>query len=189
MIHVGAAATVDAGGLERTARVLASALRVGMTRAVANGTREAVETVRSNQPWKDQSGWMTRSAFHGTTSIGPRMVVGEFGWRAKYASYLDQGTRPHIIRPGFHALDGGVRVGNQRRTRIGPHRVRFLRWYDGDGGVHFAPFVRHPGTKAMRFVEKAEHAFVRRARYELRNALGYSGQSRIATTVSVGGSS
>lgn len=125
-MNVGAAATVDTAGLERKAQALASAIRVGMTRAVGNGTREAVEKVNSERPWKDQSGWMTRSAFHGTDSIGPRVVMGSFGWRARYASFLDKGTRPHLIRPGFHALDGAPRIGNQRRTRIGPHRVRLL---------------------------------------------------------------
>lgn len=57
--------------------------------------------------------------------------------RAKHATYIEAGTRAHVIVP---------------RT------ARVLHWKDASGD-HFATLVHHPGTRAYRILERA----VRRA--------------------------
>lgn len=52
---------------------------------------------------------------------------------AKHASYVEEGTPPHLIRPKYR---------------------KALRW-GVEGGFAFARLVHHPGTRATRFLEDA----------------------------------
>jgi hypothetical protein len=52
---------------------------------------------------------------------------------APQALFLEEGTRPHVIRP---------------------RNARALRWF-GPGGPIFARSVRHPGTRAQPWLEPA----------------------------------
>jgi hypothetical protein len=52
-----------------------------------------------------------------------------------YGLFMEVGTRPHVIRP---KKPGG-----------------WLRWFDGDGKIHFARVVHHPGTKAQPHLRPA----------------------------------
>lgn len=61
--------------------------------------------------------------------------------RSKVATFVEAGTRPHIIRPV---------------------RARVLAWKDRGGQQHFAKQVNHPGTRAYRILERAVKIAVRR---------------------------
>lgn len=82
------------------------------------------------------------SGFRTTTLL----VGGELRTRitnvAPYASYIERGTRPHVIRPV---------------------RARMLRFTVGQGTVVFAREVHHPGTKPYRILTDALRVGVRKA--------------------------
>lgn len=71
--------------------------------------------------------------------------------RARYAAYVEHGTRPHIIRPRnrkalrFAANAGGRRLSG--RPRVG-------------ASVVFATIVHHPGTKPQPYLIPAAKAAV-----------------------------
>lgn len=75
----------------------------------------------------------------------------------KYARFVDQPTRPHIIRPrkpgGFLAF---ARAGGQiSRSQSGAVRTKFR--FGGKttfAGAVFARQVHHPGTKGMFFIDR-----------------------------------
>lgn len=64
---------------------------------------------------------------------GADSIVLEFTAHTPYASYVIDGTRPHVIRA---------------RT------ARYLHWVDAGGRDRFAKQVNHPGTKPDRFPER-----------------------------------
>jgi len=75
------------------------------------------------------------------------------------AIWLDQGTRPHTIRPkskkalAWAATQAGRRLSGRARvsTRRGEH-----------GGLRFAKVVHHPGTKAQPYIsESVREAFAK----------------------------
>ena len=83
-----------------------------------------------------------------------------------YASFVEEGTAPHEIRPKEgEGFEGPLQKGQSRRKKddIGTHRVA-LRWVDG-GTTHFAKVVHHPGTPSLPFIGpavlKAERVIVR----------------------------
>lgn len=69
--------------------------------------------------------------------------------RAKYAIFVEEGTRPHMIFP---------------------RRAKVLRWYGPYGNPIFAKYVKHPGTKGRFFVRKTKLVTVGRL-WELANNL------------------
>lgn len=81
------------------------------------------------------------AGFRSQVDHGPRLRV----WNSsKIASYIENGTRPHLIRP---RRAGGV-----------------LRFTARGGGVVFARVVHHPGTKPYRILETALSRVVKRDR-------------------------
>jgi hypothetical protein len=70
---------------------------------------------------------------------GSRVIIGPNLMIAPYAPYVDQGTRPHEIKP---KRPGGVLV------------------FKMNGQTVFAKKVHHPGTKAQPFVLPAFQAWV-----------------------------
>jgi hypothetical protein len=75
-----------------------------------------------------RSGEMARSL---RSRTAPREVEWHYG--APQALFLEEGTRPHVIRP---------------------KKAKALRWM-GPNGPIFARSVRHPGTKAQPHLEPA----------------------------------
>lgn len=65
------------------------------------------------------------------------------GSDVEYAGFVNDGTPPHDIRP----------IGN-RASRRNPNRPGMLRFVVG-GRVVYAREVRHPGTKAQPFLDRA----------------------------------
>lgn len=61
-------------------------------------------------------------------------AAGDLRVTAEHATYVSEGTRPHVIEP---------------------RRARALRWEEA-GQVRFARRVQHPGTKPDLFLEVAK---------------------------------
>lgn len=80
-------------------------------------------------------------------SIQPGPITGDSGTvvaQARYAAYVEHGTRAHIIQP----RDARVLAWGGSRTLAGNLR-------SGSAPTHFAMFVRHPGTRAQPFLRPA----------------------------------
>lgn len=65
-------------------------------------------------------------------------LYAEIGSAVPYARYLEEGTRPHVIRP---------------------RSAKALWW---KGAEHPVALVHHPGTRAYRVLQRALHAVIRR---------------------------
>lgn len=138
----------------RMCRVLAEGCRQAVQMAVDEGVREA-KTVHK---YRDRTGNLTRS-IRGVLDTYDRLGArGTIVAGAEYASFVENGTRPHEIWPkAGHGEIGPLRAGQSRRAKndIGTARVA-LRWYASDG-VHFARMVHHPGTIPFPFMGPALH--------------------------------
>jgi hypothetical protein len=91
-----------------------------------------------------KTGNLGRSIAPGMLTTRDALVVA----RARYARYVELGTRPHVIRPRnasvlrFPAKGTPVTLSGRARTAA----VR------GGGAYAFAKEVHHPGTKAKPFL-------------------------------------
>lgn len=130
----------------------------GTTRGVRMGLDEGADEARASRAFKDRTGDL-RKSIRGIIETSTRGgAVGFLEARVPYASFVEEGTEPHVIRPKAPSgtpkskrLPGqGVRA----KTDIGTHRVA-LRWYDEGGGIHFAREVHHPGSKPHPFIGPA----------------------------------
>lgn len=106
-------------------------------RAVEVAAVEGVTQAKARRRYKDRTGGLTAKALGRAVEATPQGGLAEMTWDAPYASFVDEGTRPHEIRP-------------KRRT--------FLRFSIGGGPPIFARVVRHPGTRAAAFTGDAETA-------------------------------
>lgn len=85
---------------------------------------------------------------------------GGMSWPVRYASIMDEGSKPHMIRPKMgKGVIGPVRPSQTRRK--GGKALRFLRWEGADGPV-FMREVHHPGTTAMNFTRHARNVAISR---------------------------
>jgi len=128
----------------------------GVRFAVVDGVREGAHEARTNHRFKNRTGRLERGIYGRTTNRGPDFCNGEIGSTEAYSSFVENGTRPHVIRPKEgHGFKGPLKEGQSRRaaTDIGTHRVA-LRWVDG-GRTVFARVVHHPGTQPQPFMSLA----------------------------------
>jgi hypothetical protein len=124
---------LDISDLVKKADALGSELKFGSS-VLLDRTGDAVaDHLRRGDYWKNRTG--TAAGSIALRMVGPferRLQV-----RARYASFLDEGTRTHPIR----GRRGGV--------------LRFV----GRGGVVVRRSVQHPGTRGSHFTER-ERAWV-----------------------------
>jgi|ERR1700722_2066651 len=102
----------------------------GIRGAVSNACEEGAEEARTTHKYKDRTGNLTRSIKDRIIHIDALGAEGEIVAEAKYASFVNDGTKPHVIRP---------------------RRANVLAW-EGDGGQgdwHYAKVVHHPGTPPL----------------------------------------
>jgi hypothetical protein len=148
---------IDTRGLEVNWRDALEELNNGMRIAVANASTEGAEEARATHVYKDQTGNLTKSTTGRLLDHGRGYANGEIVAKAKYASYVENGTAPHDIWPkAGEATKGPMRQGQSRRTKgdIGTDRSA-LRWQGSDGSTHFARMVHHPGSKEHPFMGQA----------------------------------
>jgi hypothetical protein len=151
----------DLSGLNTLQTKLEHELSVLMRDAVVAGGNAAVMKARQGR-FKDRSGQLR-------ANISSRYLGQKGDWFSvevkaimPYASFVNDGTRPHEIWPkAVHGLKGPVRNGQTRRAMgRGPHeyivgRGIALRW-KVNGQEFFASHVNHPGTKQIPFMDDAE---------------------------------
>lgn len=121
-------------------RALSDGARSGVAKAVTEGAEEG----RRTATWKDRTG-AARRTIRGVVKVStPGGADGEIVAPLKYHSWLDSGTKPHLIRPV---------------------RARYLRFVASSGDLVFTKLVHHPGTKgdgfAGRMYQKAERVVTR----------------------------
>lgn len=85
-----------------------------------------------------------RVEFRRLWTLRPQVTI---SFNTDYAEYVNDGTRPHIIRP---------------------RRARALRFTVG-GQVVYARVVRHPGTRANPFLDRALREVASPRGYSIRN--------------------
>lgn len=96
--------------------------------------RHAEDHVKQYPPFKPRTGNLQASVGHKIVKVNGR-ILRVFD-KAKYAAYIEYGTRPHEIRA---------------------RRTRFLR-FTVRGVVVFARKVNHPGTKPYKFLWRATYS-------------------------------
>jgi hypothetical protein len=125
--------TVNAAEFTGAVDAFAAEIIAGTRTVVADTCAEAAALARSVGQFKDRTGALRRSI---VGRVVRRDVVGTSGVieaTAPYANIVENGSRPHEIRP---------------------RRARFLRW-ETAGEVHFSKLVRHPGTRGTPFMGPA----------------------------------
>lgn len=127
---------IDKSGLERLfalTKVRDTQLRIG--RAVAEGIKLMERNITVRTPAK--TGAARASILGAPTGTGLRGVVRS---TLSYVDILEEGSRPHIIRP---------------------RRAKVLAFPGSGGGTVFTRFVRHPGTRAYHMFVDGTAASVR----------------------------
>jgi hypothetical protein len=153
---------LDTGDFESAKRRFRTELVELQYRAVGEGSRLAVAEARKAGSFQDRTGELRASI----RVISPRRtgdkVQGGFEATAKHATFVEDGTKAHLVRPiDYQTLKGGarhtvgVRAGRQvKNATVGVGRGQYLRFYIG-GRVVFAREVHHPGTKPDPFMGPA----------------------------------
>lgn len=170
--------TIDAGEFIRTWNHVRAAIRVGVRKAVSQGVTEGAEEARTRHVFKNRTGDLERSIVGRLTatrtsvgaSDGSNSRVGQ--WKSinieggvdgaqfgeikasmPYASFVENGTRPHLIEP---------------------KNGRWLAWEQPQGDWHFARRVNHPGTQPHPFMSlaylKCERVMIREIELGVANA-------------------
>jgi hypothetical protein len=136
-----------------------AAVRAGVRRGVSQGVQEGAQEARSQHAFTNRTGTLEKSiegrltgnrtsvgAARGSnnriptdlTSLGGDLDGAQFGEikaSAAYASFVENGTKPHMIFP---------------------KRVSALSWIPMEGGPRrFAKWVKHPGTKPYPYMSLA----------------------------------
>jgi hypothetical protein len=105
---------------------------------LASITRRIAATAKLRAPVK--SGNLARSIEPDPiTFMGPFRAIGGVTAHATYAAAVEQGTRPHVIRP---------------------KHGQFLRFPGSGGGMVFARSVNHPGTRPRPFLRNSAHEVI-----------------------------
>lgn len=128
MYLVRVESTLERDG-HRAMRHVVDGIRAGVQHAVDEGIAEAIRT----KQYTDRSGKLTKSLRATTAESIPLGAEAEMVAGEKYASFVEGGTKPHIIEA---------------------RRAQALRWEDAEG-VHFARSVQHPGTSPRPFMGQA----------------------------------
>jgi hypothetical protein len=127
--------------LERDFRRIEVTLSDAARRAAEAGAREGVAEAKAKHAYTDRTGKLTGTATSYLEASAPGGSVAVMKWPQRYASFVENGTEPHMI------------VGNPTLT---------FRWKGVL--VHFR-YVNHPGSKAYPFagpaMQKAERVIYR----------------------------
>ncbi len=148
---------IDYRELESGWRDALDELSNGCRIAVANACTEGAAEARATHVYKDRTGELTKATTGKLLDSGRGYANGEITAKTPYASYVEEGTKPHDIWPKEgEGFEGPLPKGQSRRGKkdIGTHRTA-LRWQGSDGANHFARMVHHPGSREHPFVGQA----------------------------------
>lgn len=126
---------IDTAAAQADLARLQAQLDEAMQRGLARTAQFALQKASSSRAFKDHTGYLRGSIRHGVRSRYAHFVVAG-GRHASYASFVEEGTRAHVIRA--------------RKASA----LRFVQ----NGQVRFAQSVKHPGTKPTHFMQDARDA-------------------------------
>lgn len=119
--------------------------------AVSAAVKAAKATALSTKKYQDRTGDLTKSIHGHITASGKTWATGVFEATSEHAVFVDEGTKPHVIRP---------KAG------------KYLAFPGKSGGTVFAREVNHPGTKPDGFFERGVDAAVKVLDAEVEAGLG-----------------
>lgn len=119
-------------GFPDAANKYPAALRAAVNLGLKKHARDVVEFARLGHSYITRTGAADRSICFKAHPATLEAAVGFDLGVAVHGLMLNDGTKAH---------------------KIFPRRKRALRWVGPGGRFAFAKFVRHPGTKAMKFIE------------------------------------
>lgn len=158
-------ATLDTSELEKEVESFELRIRFGLLGAVANACQEGAEVAKREHRYKDKSRALT-----GSIEAEPPRAIGSGGKvegaivaKAKHASYVEEGTRPHEIRPRAGRSFVGPLHPSQKRSRAKEGKPYLV--FQVNGRWVRAAVIHHPGTRAYAFMgdaaRKAEAVMIR----------------------------
>lgn len=127
MIYVAAGQTI--ASLEVAAREIDGAIAMGLVETAD----QAAAFARTSALYKSHTYGLRGSITNGEAFFANGLLGARTTATASYAGFVENGTKPHEIRP--------------RRAKM----LRFVQ----NGAVRFANLVRHPGTKPRPFMQQA----------------------------------
>ena len=123
--------TLDTSALEAACKGAIQKIPATIDDALEECMRECAARIRQTGLFKDRSGQLRASVFGTKTgSFAQGNLIGEVHATAPYASFINDGTPPHVIEA----------------------KGKVLRFESG-GKVAFARRVNHPGIRARKFME------------------------------------
>lgn len=137
--------------LQDTPKAIARAIVVWRREAGEHVRREMDSVIASKQQSFGRTGQLRESI-----EVSDRPTGFAVGPTADYALFVDQPTRPHVIRPRHKkALAFASSIGRRGTTEEGD-AFQVIRYGGKEArrGAIFAKHVNHPGTKGMRFIEE-----------------------------------
>lgn len=121
------------------------------------------------QTWNKKPEFVTESKYQG----GSRIITAYTD--NQVYNWLDQGTKPHIIRPK-RARMLAFQSGYTAKTSAAPGA--FIAKSGGPSGAwRYAKQVNHPGTKARKFYQKIQLRNQKRLEMELETALALAAKA------------
>jgi hypothetical protein len=124
--------------------------------------------------------WEHEVKFEEIVAVGPKTIEAFVGTDDEIFGYVDQGTRPHVIRPknakALHFFPGYV-----PKTQPGME-VSGKGGYSGDSQEVFSKGVNHPGTEPRHIVEDKQKEwqpkFLKRMQEAMKIAAKASGHGK-----------
>lgn len=113
-------------------RAFEATLREGAKNAVLAAVKSGQATAKAGA-FKNRTGALRERLYATLNEVSDTNVSGEIWASQPYASYVENGTEPHVI--------------DAKRKKV-------LHWTDASGS-HFARVVHHPGSKSIPFMGPA----------------------------------
>ena len=127
--------TIDINTSDLTTRLSPDKLTQAKQKGLEYSSQELIRVLMRNSP-VDHG--LLKSWFLDSLSSDEAVIKSP----AEYAQWVNDGTRPYIIRPKFDGVVAGGQLHNVGRSA--------LYW---EGADHPVTIVHHPGIKARHFVE------------------------------------
>jgi len=137
----------DLSDIRDALRLAEREINHGAENAVRLAASEGLAYSRARRRYKDRTGQLSDFAYSTIVSRSVGKPEAEIVWPVAYASFVEEGTKPHPIE-----------------ARRAPNLVFY---WPKIGGVFVGKRVNHPGTKAYGFAgdayRKAEDVLIREA--------------------------
>lgn len=126
--------------LERDFHRIESTFAIASQLAAVAGAREGLAEAKANHVYTDRTGELTNTAYSGLESASPIGAVAFVKWPKHYASYVENGTAPHLIvgnpwlRFTWHGVPVSFRYVNHPGSR--PHPFAGIAWQKAERVIY-----------------------------------------------------